>query len=30
MPEFGKSLVHDEGLALIRTWIKELKVNSLN
>ncbi len=30
MPEFGKSLVHDEGLALIRTWIKELKVSSLN
>lgn len=27
MPEFGKSLVHNEGLALIRTWIKELKVN---
>ena len=25
MPEFGKSLVHDEGLALIRTWIKEMK-----
>lgn len=27
MPEFGKSLIHDEGLALIRNWIKELKIN---
>ena len=24
MPEFGKSLVHDEGLALIRQWINEM------
>ncbi|MDE0935379.1 MAG: hypothetical protein OSA89_05645 [Mariniblastus sp.] len=27
MPEFGKSLVHDEGLALIRDWIAEMKPN---
>lgn len=27
MPEFGKSLVHDEGVDLIRTWIKEFEVN---
>jgi len=27
MPEFGKSLVHDEGLALIRTWIKEMQAD---
>jgi len=25
MPEFGKSLVHHEGLALIRQWITEMK-----
>jgi uncharacterized repeat protein (TIGR03806 family) len=24
MPEFGKTLVHDEGLALIRQWITEM------
>ncbi len=24
MPEFGKSLVHEEGLALIRSWIAEM------
>ena len=25
MPEFGKALVHDQGLALIRQWIAEMK-----
>ena len=25
MPEFGKSMVHDEGLALIRQWILEME-----
>ncbi len=27
MPEFGKSLVHKEGLALIRQWIQEMEVD---
>jgi hypothetical protein len=25
MPELGRSLIHKEGLALVRQWIREMK-----